>query len=66
MLKKIILLFKLILRSKFILKTPATYDLVVFDKESVRDLNICLKKYNFFVLQTRFEITDKIYFSLKI
>ena len=66
MLKKIILLFKLILRSKFILKTPATYDLVVFDKESVRDLNICLKKYNFFVLQTRFEFTDKIYFSLWI
>ena len=37
--KKIILLLKLILRSKFIFKTPKKYDLIVFDKMSLEDLN---------------------------
>ena len=74
--RKIIILFKLILRSKFIFKTPEKYDLVVFDDSSMFDLNICLSKFNFFVLQTRLESPKfilgpkkppvyKIYFSYK-
>ena len=74
---KIIIFLKLILRSKFIFKTPEKCDLVVFDDASVRDLNICLSKFNFFALQTRIESQEeaigfknvpiyKIYFSYKI
>ena len=64
--KKIFLFLKLILRSKFIFKTPKRNDLIIFDEESVNDLNVCLTKFNFIVLQTRFESTDRIYFSFKI
>ena len=64
--KKLTLVLKLFLRAKFIFKTPKENDLVIFDKESVRDLNNCLSKFNFFVLQTRFESIDEIYFSYKI
>ena len=59
--KKIILLLKLILRSKFIFKTPKKYDLIVFDKTSLEDLNNLVSKYNFFVLQVRLEDMDEIY-----
>ena len=64
--KKLILLLKLILRTKFIFKTPGKHDLVIFDKTSVNDLNNCLSKFNFFVLQVRLENMDEIYFSYKI
>ena len=64
--KKIILFLKLILRSKFIFKTPEKHDLIIFDEVSVFDLSICLSKLNFFVLQTRLESMNKIYFSYEI
>jgi len=64
--KKLTLVLKLILRAKFIFKTPKKNDLIIFDKESVIDLNNCLSKFNFFVLQTRLENIDEIYFSYKI
>ena len=64
--KKIILTLKLILRSKFIFKTPEKHDLIIFDETSVFDLSICLSKLNFFVLQTRPESMNKIYFSYEI
>ena len=63
--KKLTLVLKLILRAKFIFKTPKENDLVIFDKESVLDLSNCLSKFNFFVLQTRLESMDEIYFSYK-
>ena len=76
--KKIIIILKLILRSKFFFKTPEKCDLVVFDETSMNDLKICLSKFNFFVLQTRLPTRlpssvnilaskkYKIYFSYKI
>ena len=64
--KKIILAIKLILRSKFIFKTPSKCDLIVFDEVALSDLNICLSKFSFFVLQTRIQNINKIYFSYKI
>ena len=64
--KKIILFLKLILRSKFIFKTPDKHDLIIFDDTSVFDLNICLSKFNFFVLQVRIQSINEIYFSYKI
>lgn len=64
--KKIILVLNLILRAKFIFRTPKRYDLIIFDKVSVKDLDNCLSKCNFFVLQARLENIDEIYFSYKI
>ena len=64
--KKIILAIKLILRSKFIFRTPQKFDIIIFDEFSLNDLNICLSNFNFFVLQTRLENINKIYFSYKI
>ena len=76
--RKIIIFLKFILRSKFIFKTPEKCDLVVFDEKSIIDLNICVSKFNFFILQTRlekpidvtplskFQQVPKIYFSYKI
>ena len=71
--KKIILILKLVLRSKFIFKTPEKCDLILFDEMSIHDLSITLSKYKFFVLQTRLESAEskvplmrEIYFSYKI
>lgn len=64
--KKIVLFIRLILRSKFFFKTPQNCELIIFDETSFKDLKICLSKINTFVLQTRFESTNKIYFSYKI
>ena len=64
--KKIVLFIRLILRSKFFFKTPQNCELIIFDETSFKDLKICLSKINTFILQTRFESTNKIYFSYKI
>ena len=64
--KKIILVLKLIGRSKFIFRTPKKNDLIIFDKTSVLDLNNCVSKFNPFVLQCRIEALDEIFFSYKI
>ena len=64
--KKIILILTLLLRSKFIFKTPKKHHLVLFDKMSAFDLNNCVSKFNFFVLQVRLEEMNEVYFSYKI
>ena len=64
--KKIILVLNLILKAKFIYRTPVKYDLVIFDKVSVKDLNNCLSNFNFFVLQARLENMNQIYFSYNL
>ena len=53
---KIILLFKMILRSKFVFKTLEKHDLIIFDELSVLDLNICLSRFNYFVLDTKIDL----------
>jgi surface carbohydrate biosynthesis protein len=64
--KKIILVFKLILRVKFIFKTPKKSNLIIFDDSSLLDLDTCLSNYNFFVMEVKLETINKIYFSFKI
>ena len=53
--RKIIIFFKFILRSKIVFKTPKKHNLIVFDELSISDLSVCLEKFNFFILQTRLE-----------
>ena len=63
---KIITLIKIILRAKFIFKTPERNDLILFDDASSFDLQACLSNFSFFVLQTRTYKLTKIYISYKI
>jgi len=63
---KIITLIKIILRVKFVFKTPERNDLILFDDTSSFDLQVCLSKFSFFVLQTRTDELTKIYVSYKI
>jgi len=64
--KKIIIILKIILRSKFIFKTPSQNELIVFDKMSIYDLSLSLDKINFFTLETRIESIKQVYLSYKI
>jgi surface carbohydrate biosynthesis protein len=63
---KIKILLKLIIRVKIIISTPNKQQLVIFDDTSLSDLEILLKKYNYYVLKTRLENIDVIYLNIKI
>jgi len=64
--KRFFLILKLFSRSKFIFKNPEKRDLVIFDDESLSDLQYLIHHYNFFLLQVKINNINKIYFSLKI
>ena len=64
--KKIIIIFKLILRSKFILKKPKKHDLILFDDTSVKHLEICLSNFHYFVLQSRIDTINEVYISFEL
>ena len=59
-------ILKLFLKAKFIFKNPTKHELVIFDDESFADLKNFIHNYNFFILQSRIENINKIYFSFKI
>ena len=59
-------ILKLFLRAKFIFKNPSKYEMVIFDDESFSHLKNFVYNYNFFVLQSRVNNINKIYFSFKI
>ena len=63
---KIKILLKLIIRVKIIISTPNKQQLVIFDDTSLSDLEILLKKYNYYVLKNRLENIDVIYLNIKI
>ena len=64
--RKLLLIFKLLLKSKFIFKNPQRHELVIFDDESSTNLENFISCYNFFLLQTRIENINKVYLSFKI
>ena len=59
-------ILKLFLKAKFIFKNPTKHELVVFDDETFADFKNFIHNYNFFILQSRIENINKIYFSFKI
>ena len=61
--KRYLIILKLFLKAKFIFKNPPKRKLVVFDDVSVTDLENLIYHYNFFILQTRIENINKIYFQ---
>ena len=59
-------ILRLFLKAKIVFKNPQKHELVIFDDESIREFKNFLYHYNFFVLQSRIENINKIYFSFKI
>jgi len=64
--RRLLLIFKLLLKAKFIFKNPQKHELVIFDDISFEDLKNFVFNYNFFLLQTRIEYINKFYLSFKI
>ena len=64
--RKLLLIFKLLLKAKFVFKNPQEHKLVIFDDESYMDMKNFIFNYNFFLLQTRAENINKVYLSFQI
>jgi surface carbohydrate biosynthesis protein len=62
----LLILIRLILKSKIQLKRLKKTDLIIFDEQSVFDLRNIIPNFNYFVLQTRSTNINKIYFNLEI
>ena len=64
--RKLLLIFKLLLKAKFVFKNPQEHKLVIFDDVSYMDMKNFIFNYNFFLLQTRAEKINKVYLSFQI
>jgi surface carbohydrate biosynthesis protein len=64
--KYLIFIIKVFFKIKIIFKDPKNYDLVIFDDESINELEAILKNRKYFILQNRVNKIDKIYISLNI
>ena len=64
--RKLLLIFKLLLKAKFVFKNPQEHKLVIFDDESYMDMKNFIFNYNFFLLQTRAQNINKVYLSFQI
>ena len=64
--RKLLLIFKLLLKAKFVFRNPQEHKLVIFDDESYMDMKNFIFNYNFFLLQTRAENINKVYLSFQI
>ena len=61
--KKNILRIKKLLSLSFYFKNPKSHQLVVFDDESLSDLNHIISDFNYFVLKTRIANVTELYIS---
>ena len=64
--KYFIFIIKFFFNIKKIFKDPKNYDLVIFDDESIDELEAILKNRKYFILQSRVGRIEKIYISLNI
>ncbi len=64
--RRLLLIYKLLLKSKFVFQNPQEHKLVIFDDESYMDMKDFISGYNFFLLQTRVENINKVYFSFRV
>ena len=64
--RRLLLIYKLLLKSKFVFQNPQEHKLVIFDDESYMDMKDFISDYNFFLLQTRVENINKVYFSFRV
>ena len=64
--RRLLLIFKLLLKAKFVFRNPQEHKLVIFDDESYMDMKNFIFNYNFFLLQTRAKNINKVYLSFQI
>ena len=65
-LDKIFLFIKVILNSSYESNLPKNIKLLIFDGESLNELQNVLNSFNFFVLETRFHRIKKFYVNKNI
>ncbi len=64
--KYFIFIIKFFFKIKIIFKDPKNYDLVIFDDESIDELEAILKNRKYFILENRIDKISKVYISLNI
>ena len=64
--KRFFLLLKFLIRVKFKFKSPDKQKIIVFDNQTIDDLKNILENYDYFLLKSRIEKIDCIYFSPNI
>jgi len=66
MIIRIIKFLKMLLKAKYSFKEPKNCNLIFFDDINKKEVKELLKKYTYFILQTRVDRINKIYLSFKI
>ena len=61
--KKCLLVFKTILKTKYVFKEPEKKELLIFDGESLEELKKVLLGLNYQILETRISRKKNIYYS---
>ena len=64
--KRFFLFLKFLIRVKFKFKSPDKQKIIVFDNQTIDDLKNILENYDYFLLKSRIEKIDCIYFSPNI
>ena len=64
--RRLLSVIKLLLKVKFIFRSPKKHEIVVFDDESSGDLENFIYNYNSFILQNRITNINKIYLSFRV
>ena len=64
--KRFFLLLKFLIRVKFKFQSPDKQKIIVFDNQTIDDLKNILENYDYFLLKSRIEKIDCIYFSPNI
>ena len=66
MIKKILLIFKILLNSKFIFSNLKNKKLLIFDGNTSEELKYVISGYNYSILETRIDRVKEIYLSKEI
>ena len=66
MIKKIFLVFKVLLNAKYRFSNPKHKDLIIFDGNTLEELKYVLSGFNYIVLETRIQRVKEIYISKEI
>ena len=66
--RRLLFIIKLLLKVKFIFKSPQRHEVVIFDGEigTLKDLENLISNYNFFILQNRIENINKVHLSFQV
>ena len=63
MIKKILLIFKILLNAKFIFSNPKNKELLIFDGNTSEELKYVISGYNYSILETRVARVRDIYLT---